>query len=530
MCHLYILRGASRDAIPKKEKIMEEKFIRVGIFWAIPNREEGGWDFRVCQKSYPFSAAKGLANSLGFIDYPFSHFDAWDDARHDTEPEDCYFYPRGRILYDVNHDRHRVFADGCLEESDLDELVDFYDIEDMELLRDEHYVSAYTNAKRPTLRPVMQYKILRGKDKIGENLIEISYKNTKILVELGKALDGGEELSEMEREVLDTKYDAVIVSHYHADHAGLIEQKGDCPVYIGAGARRILEAMDEYRGKTLPQNIRSYRDGRMFHIGPIMITPFLCDHSAFDSYMLLFEAGNRSILYTGDFRFHGRKDGEKLLARLPRHVDTLISEGTNLGSGKPCFSERELENRAVELFQSTQKPIFILQSASNLDRLVTFYRAAKRCGRLFYEDVYTALLAGAAGGKIPRPDVFDDVYAFTPRPMRGRRKDMFFEFEHKRGAAAIVKGKPYVMLVRPSMLAYLEKLAQKSNLDGAMLIYSMWSGYREKDDVREFLEKASSLGFNERTLHTSGHASEADLARLKAHVSPDECVTVHTAP
>lgn len=376
--------------------------------------------------------------------------------------------------------------------------------------------------------PVLEYKVVRGRDKIGENLIEVTYGVTKILVELGKALQGGEELSDVERAVLQEKYDAVIVSHYHADHAGLIEQKGDCPVFVGTGARRILEAMDAYQGKTLPDNIVSYRNGKPFFVGKIEVTAFLCDHSAFDSYMLLFEAGGKSILYTGDFRLHGRKNGEQLLSRLPQRVDTLISEGTNLGSEKPCFSERELEAHAVELIRSTEKPIFVLQAASNIDRLVSFYRAAKRCGRIFYEDVYAAILAKAAGGKIPRPDVFDDVYAFTPRPVRGRRKDMFFEFEHKRGIAAIASGKSFVMIVRPSMLDYLTKLANKLNLGGAILVYSMWSGYRDHEDVARFLYEAHALGLSERTLHTSGHASAPDLRRLAERVRADEYVVVHT--
>ncbi len=506
----------------------EEKFIRVGIFWAIPNREEGGWEFRVLQRSYPSSSEKELANSVGIIDPPYSHYGDWEEARKESEPEDCYFYPRGRILYDVKRHRHRIFADACLDVGDLDEILEYYDIEDYVLCRDEHYVSAYTKRGRPKPRPVLNYQILRGREKIGENLIEITYDKTKLLVELGKALEESAASAEIEEAVLKKKYDAVLISHYHADHAGRIEQKRDCPIYIGAGAKRILEAMDEYRGRALPPNIAAYRSGRTFRCGQIFVTPYLCDHSAFDSYMLLFEAGGKRILYTGDFRFHGRKSEEALLRRLPHAVDVLIAEGTNLGSGKPCISEQMLEARAAELFGRTERPIFILQSAANFDRLVSFYRAAKRCGRIFYEDVYTALLAAAAGGKIPRPDVFSDVFAFTPRPVRGRRKDLFFEFQAKRGMAQIARGGKFVMLVRPSMLGYLKKLAGKMDLGGGMLIYSMWSGYREKEDVARFLAEARELGLEEHTLHTSGHASEEELARLKACIHAEEYVTVHT--
>ena len=64
-------------------------------------------------------------------------------------------------------------------------------------------------------------------------------------------------------------------------------------------------------------------------IGDITVTPFRCDHSAYDAYMYLAEADGEKVLYTGDFRSHGRQDFEKLLQALPK-VDTLITEGTSL--------------------------------------------------------------------------------------------------------------------------------------------------------------------------------------------------------
>lgn len=500
--------------------------IKVGIFWAVPNKYEGGWDFYEVIKSYELSAA----NSLGFIDYPYSHYEKWDDVRSASETPDCYHYPRGRVLYNTNTGKHRIFADECLDEYDLQEIVELFEIEDFELCRDEHYVSAFTKKyhSEKSAEPTLTYNILRGKDKIGENLIEISYGETKILVELGKALDGGDELSDMEKTVLKTKYDAVVVSHYHADHAGLIEYKKDCPIYIGGGAYRIVGAMCEYHGKQIADNVTTYKNGKTFTVGGIKITPFLCDHSAFDSYMLLFEAGGKSILYTGDFRFHGRKNSGELLSRLPKKVNTLICEGTNVGNTKPCFSESALEEKLVEVMRKSNKPVFVLQSGTNVDRLVSVYRASKRSNRILYEDNYVALIACAAGGKIPRPDVFDDVYAFTPRVLRGKRKDMFFEIENVRGLRHIPKNGRYTMLVRPSMLEYVRKLAKRMDLSGAVLIYSMWSGYKENKETAEFLGVTQSLGIDIVDLHTSGHASAEDIERLKQTVRADEYVSVHT--
>lgn len=373
----------------------------------------------------------------------------------------------------------------------------------------------------------LEYNVLRGEDKIGANLIEISYGETKILVELGKSLDGGDE--NFERQILDKPYSAVVVSHYHEDHAGLIRQKCDCPVYMGQGTYHIIKAMGDYHGEEMPKNIEEYYNGEPFGIGQIKITPFLCDHSAYDSYMLLFEAGGKSILYTGDFRFHGRKDKEKLLAALPKSVNVLIHEGTNIGKNSCTMTEAELENKAVEIMKSTDNPVFVLQSGTNIDRLVSIYRASKRSRRITYIDNYTSLISSAAGGGIPRPDVFKDVIAFTPRAVHGKREEMFMEIINKRGLKGIANGtKRFTMLVRQSMLDYIKKLLSTAHICEATLIYSMWKGYKENKETSEFLSEMRTLGLNIIDLHTSGHASAEDIELLKQTVKAKQTVCVHT--
>lgn len=500
----------------------ETNVVQVGIFWVIPDKIFGQSVLEFRKRCY----ATSEADTNGFVNYPYSHYETWDSEVRGLG-SDCYKYPRGRVLYDVNANRHRIFADECVLPSTIDEVVQLFGIQHYELCRDEHYVCAFCAHKRKQPTVTLQYNVLRGQNKIGENLIEITYGDTKLLVELGKALDGNGE--QFEQELLQrTDYSAVFVSHYHEDHAGLIKYYRNCPVYIGGGGYRVLAATYDYRGEQLPENVKTYRGGRPISVGGIRVTPFRCDHSAFDSYMLLFEAGGKSILYTGDFRFHGRMDKSRLLAALPKALDVLIHEGTNLGNDKPCFSETELEDKLVEVFKQNDKPIFVMQSATNIDRLVSVYRAAKRSGRILYEDNYTALVASAAGGKIPRPDVFNDVYAFTPRLLHGKRKDMFFEFENKRGLKAIANGKKFVMIVRPSMIKYMEKLYNALYLQGATLVYSMWSGYKNDAETDKFLKQATDMFMKIVDLHTSGHASPADIELLKQTVNAKQTVCVHT--
>ncbi len=490
------------------------KIIKVGIFWVVSDRD--GQSVLEFKKSYYTSEA----DKSGFINYSYSHFEVWEDEVKSLG-DDCYKYPRGRVIYDTNKNKHLIYADECIDGLAIDEIVGLFDIEDYELCRDEHYVCRKCENKK------LRYNILRGGDKIGANLIEISYGSTKILVELGKALDGDDEV--FENEILNRAYSAVVVSHYHEDHAGLIKQKTDCPVYMGEGTYRIMKAMGDYRGEEMPENIATYHSGKPFKIGGIKITPFLCDHSAYDSYMLLFEAGGQSILYTGDFRFHGRKNSDGLLAALPKSVDTLIHEGTNIGKNSCTMTEAELEERAVEIMRSTENPVFVLQSGTNLDRLVSFYRASKRSGRITYLDNYTSLIAEAAGGRIARPDVFKDVIAFTPRRVSGRRKELFMKIKNKRGLKRIANGtKRFTMLVRPSMSDYIKKLYSAADMGGATLIYSVWKGYKANEDMAKFLDEMRALGLNIVDLHTSGHAQTEDIELLKRTVNAKQYICVHT--
>lgn len=504
----------------------------VGTFWGIPDKTSGK------------QVIAGIAINIDILNRnkdkkgeirSFSHSDVYKQphsphtqALQETllsGKDTCDLYPKFSVSYDIDKKKHIFYVDECIKQECIDEAVSILEIEDYEVRHEKAYVCPDCKHKYPELK--LEYSVLRGQDKIGENLIEISYGRTKILVELGKSLDGNDE--QYEQEILQKPYSAVVVSHYHEDHAGLIKYKTDCPLYIGNGAYRIVRAKFDYHDEVMPDNITRYYNGQSFGVGNIKITPFLCDHSAYDSYMLLFEAGGTSILYTGDFRFHGRKDKEKLLAALPKSVDVLIHEGTNIGKNSCTMTEAELENKAVEIMKSTDGPVFVLQSGTNIDRLVSIYRASKRIGRITYMDNYLSLIASAAGGSIPRPDVFKDVIAFTPHPVRGKREEMFMEIINKRGLKGIARGtKKFTMFVRPSMLDYIKKLQSEAHICGATLVYSMWKGYKDNDGMKEFLYEIQALGVNVIDLHTSGHASAEDIELLKQTVNPKETVCVHT--
>ena len=70
-----------------------------------------------------------------------------------------------------------------------------------------------------------------------------------------------------------------------------------------------------------------------FEIGDFTIKPYLMDHSAFDAAAFEITAEGKTIIYTGDFRGHGRKAVclDRFISGAARNADLLLAEGTMFG-------------------------------------------------------------------------------------------------------------------------------------------------------------------------------------------------------
>lgn len=376
----------------------------------------------------------------------------------------------------------------------------------------------------------MKVNIIRGQNQIGGSIIEVSTNTTRIILDVGSELDEDTPTVPAAEGLFQgtPAYQAIIISHYHGDHIGLLEHVlPGTPIYMGAKANSVYKAFREYTGKSIIETTGYLRSEKTFIIGDIKVTPFLCDHSAFDSYMILLENEGRRILYTGDFRSNGRKSYPRLISSLST-VDILITEGTNLSRTQSNnITEQQLEDQTVKIMSQAKGPIFVLMASTNIDRLVTMYRASKRSGRIFLEDTYTSIITTTAGQNIPNPITFSDVKTFLPFPTE-KQYEILQQFgKSKIGRSQIAK-KHFTMCVRPSMKSYLEHLSKEMKFNNGYLIYSLWEGYQAKPDMAAFLNFAKEKGLSIQTLHTSGHADEKAFNTLIDKVKPKYIIPVHT--
>ena len=362
----------------------------------------------------------------------------------------------------------------------------------------------------------MEINIIRGQNQIGGSIIEVSSKNTKIILDVGSNLDD-KEIVVPEIEGLfkgEAKYDGVLISHYHSDHEGLATRiLPDIPIYMGEKSYEIHKVTREYIKKEYLKEPKTFKADEEFLIGDIKITPYLCDHSAFDAYMFLLDCEGKKILYTGDFRSNGRKFFQSLLNKLPK-VDALITEGTNLSNnkiGKINLTEKELEKKGIEILEGNDRPVFVLMAATNIDRIVTFYKIANTTKRLFLLDTYAGQITATIGGNIPNPRTFSNVKIFQTS---SRKHEILENYKKNKISRDKIANSSFLMCVRASMKKYLEKYPEEFSFEGCTMFYSMWEGYKKQENMKEFLEFMKEKGVKIISLHTSGHADEKDFDKL----------------
>jgi ribonuclease J len=337
--------------------------------------------------------------------------------------------------------------------------------------------------------------------------------------------------------------DAVLLSHAHGDHTGLLPWvKPEIPIYCSKGTSQMLMAGSIFakQPKLDRKRTRIFQPRKPTRIGDITITGFPVDHSAFDSMALLLEADGKRILYSGDLRLHGRKPG--MARALIRHaqanpVDVLLMEGTNLRAGSPTnlvgnSSETDLEATFCRAIKRWNHLVLANFSPQHFDRMISFYKATRDAGRIFVLDVY-----GAFVWDLIRRGTFRNLMSekrirvyYNQSFQQSRKKNIpklngpFLEARIDL-PAILADLDRYVMLFRPSMLKldFSGKLPQRT-----LCLYSMWPGYLVKPEFKDLRAALKKADGELSECHTSGHIIADDLVEFVKAINPRHVVPVHT--
>jgi ribonuclease J len=392
----------------------------------------------------------------------------------------------------------------------------------------------------------MKLRVHRGTREIGGTCIELESAGSRILLDLGLPLDSKNLESAQLPNVSsfsepDASLLAIILSHGHRDHWGLIPKvRPEIPLLMGKATESIMRAAADFVPDGVALTAAEYLvAGKRTEVGPFAIKPHLVDHSGFDAYALEIEADGRRIFYSGDLRAHGRKGKlfESMVNNPPKKIDTMLMEGSNLGrlaDDQSFPTEEALEGVFLDRFRATSGMALVACAAQNIDRVVTVYRAAKKCGRTLIVDAYAAEVLKATGHKsIPQPiEGWSKLAVFIPQWQRQQlvKKNIAPLVDSYRAyrlwPEQLAELAPQsVMLFRGWMMRDLDRA---NALTGARVIWSQWDGYLSEGPGAMLKLDCEARGIPFESIHTSGHASLADLKRLAAAVAPKRLIPIHT--
>ena len=398
----------------------------------------------------------------------------------------------------------------------------------------------------------MNVRIHRGAHEIGGSCVEVEYCGSRIVLDVGKPLWAGwDEVVPLPAvpglaDGSDPALAGVIISHPHLDHYGLIDQvHPSVPVYIGREASLLLAEAEFFSTAGVTLNPTGFLAHRVpIQVGAFTVTPYLADHSGYDSYSLLVDAGGRRLFYTGDIRGHGRKARmfEELLADPPRNIDVLLCEGTHIRADdaaqasheveEPARSEADVERSLALRMHDTEGAVMVISSAQNIDRLVTVYRACLQSGRTLVTDLYSASIVAAVGREsIPQPG-FPDYRVYVPNRQRVLVKTSgeFDRMELIRECRVfpnwLAEHAGEVTLLQPS--SAVGEIVGAGVLVDATLVWSMWPGYLRDVSGKRLIAATARSGTQLALDHSSGHASISDLQRLVRALQPESVIPIHT--
>jgi ribonuclease J len=391
----------------------------------------------------------------------------------------------------------------------------------------------------------MKIKIYRGTKEIGGNCIELTANNGKVLwIDLGAPLD----TKNPDISYAKNKVDALLISHPHQDHYGLMDYVDkSVPVYIGGVSFDLIMATKIFRGKPLPTgNFKTFNPWESIpDLDTFKVYPYLVDHSSPEAFAFIIDVDDKRVFYSGDFRSTGwkRKLYYQLLNYPPKDktVDLFLTEGTMAERiDPPDYPTEMLVYKAINAIVSTQKnTTFVVSSGQNIDRLVSLVKACNTNGKTLIVDVYTAWVLDTVHKKSPNLPTIDweviKVYNDKSqlRRITGTEYDAFRDrvIGNDIGDRLYESPQKYVYFLRcpnPELVKVLcRKTKRKVNI-----IYSQWKGYFEgvhKGYCADIIQGLVNLGHADlKHIHTSGHANLFAIKRLAGAVKPKIIVPIHT--
>ncbi|MCD6247883.1 MAG: MBL fold metallo-hydrolase [Hadesarchaea archaeon] len=380
------------------------------------------------------------------------------------------------------------------------------------------------------------------------------------------------------REPSDLAFDAVLLTHAHADHSAYIHfLRPDLPIYASEVTKRILEALEvtsttgfaeflrlketfklvpkskgegfkRLQGKEAKRSRKFKVIGSRARIGNIEVEAFPVSHSLPGARAYLLHTSSGTIFYTGDFRFHGR--GEEATRETVERVadvevDAMLCEGTRVRESTD-IPEAELERRITSEMRGVKGLVVVNFPPRDIDRMISFLRASEENDRKLVVSLRQAYLLKMLEGSDCGAPKLDDVCVYLPRKNWGLIGDPSYpeevvaqDYEYWEREFLNLENAVIAEDIRESPRDYvfrcdffeLKNLIDIRPPKGSIYIRSVTEPFDEETEIDKrkadaWLKHFGLYPYSQ--IHCSGHAGGPELRRTIEDVSPELLIPVHT--
>jgi ribonuclease J len=336
--------------------------------------------------------------------------------------------------------------------------------------------------------------------------------------------------------------DAVLISHGHMDHSAYLSFiKREIPVYCGETTRTILQALSEVRRTDLEFNVeginfRSFRTGEKIVVGCLEIVPVHVDHSVPGAYGFVVHTSNGGVVYTGDFRNHGAKpEMTEDFVEKARDAEpvAVVTEATNM-TGASVSSEGEVENKLNHIVQQADGLVLADFAYTDVDRLNSFYRIAKKNKRCLAVSLKQAHLLRALhsdkGLKIP--DLNDENVLIFRKSKKKYEKweSQIMEKYPDKVVDVFEVSKRQCRAVLAMSFYDLEELVEIKPEAGSCYVLSSSEPFNEEmeTDFERLVNWLRHYGLPQYHVHVSGHIMPLQLKNVLRGIKAKTIFPIHT--
>ncbi|MGB4058320.1 MAG: ribonuclease J [Alphaproteobacteria bacterium] len=326
------------------------------------------------------------------------------------------------------------------------------------------------------------------------------------------------------------KIQGLVITHAHEDHIGAVAylwKRLKCPIYTTQFTAAILRVkLSEAGVKGVPVHI--VEPTKHFDLGPFGLTLLPVSHSVPDTCSLLIETPEGNVLHSGDWNLDPRPvvgkaiDENHFIEAGNKNIVAYVGDSTNAEVPGRAGSESDVESGLEQEFKKCQGRIAVTIFSSNIGRVISIVRAAKKCGRQ----------VAVVGRSLHR--MIDAAMEC------GYLRDIP-HFLSEEEIEDIQPGK-LVMIVTGSQGETRSALARISRGDhrsvslnrGDTVIFSARSIPGNERDVSDVKNNLSAAGIQiitpsdtDSIIHVSGHPCRDEIAQMLQWVRPQAVIPVH---